>query len=41
MPFSSPSAAAAISLGRASSNGRTAWITDAGQTYGQWESTKI
>lgn len=35
--FSSPSAAAAIVQGLASSNGRTAWKVPGGLTYGEWE----
>lgn len=36
IPFKSPSTAGAIVTGR-SCNGRKAWITDGGQTYGGWE----
>lgn len=36
--FNSPSAAAAICLGRVSSNGRLAWLTAEGETYDHWES---
>ena len=39
-PFSSPSLAGAIVLGR-SCNGRTSWATEEGVTYGQWESRGI
>ena len=35
--FTSPSAAAAVVYGRASANGRTAWLTDARETFGDWE----
>lgn len=35
--FTSPSAAAAVVLGRASANGRRAWTTEDGLTYGRWE----
>ena len=35
--FSSPSAAGAIVTGRSCVNGRTAWVTDTTQTFGQWE----
>lgn len=38
--FSSPSAAAAVALGNASSNGRTAWVSSAGQAYGAWEESQ-
>ena len=38
--YSSPSAAAAVVHGRASSNGRIEWISDAGQTYGAWEASQ-
>lgn len=38
--FSSPSTAAAISLGRASSNGRIEWKLSDGRTYASWESTE-
>lgn len=36
IPFKSPSTAGAIVTGR-SCNGRKAWVTDEGQTYGGWE----
>lgn len=36
--FSSPSSAAAIVCGRASSNGRVEWKTSEGLSYGEWES---
>lgn len=35
--FTSPSAAAAVVYGRASANGRTTWLTDARETFGDWE----
>ncbi len=35
-PFGSPSTAGAIVLGR-SCNGRTSWITEIGESYGDWE----
>lgn len=35
--FSSPSAAGAVCLGIVSINGRTAWQTETGQAYGDWE----
>ncbi|MBP3088482.1 DUF4357 domain-containing protein [Corynebacterium sp. sy017] len=37
MPFNSPSGASNIALGR-STNGRTEWRNDLGQTYNAWES---
>ncbi len=36
VPFSSPSTAGAIVLGR-SCNGRTSWLTEAGTQFGAWE----
>lgn len=38
--FTSPSTAAAVALGRASSNGRTEWKLSDGRTYGSWESSE-
>ena len=35
--FSSPSAASATALGKASSNGRIEWKTQDGQTFSAWE----
>ncbi|MGI8523471.1 MAG: DUF4357 domain-containing protein [Nocardioides sp.] len=40
IPFSSPSAAGAVILGRAC-NGRKEWVGPDGQTFGQWESLGI
>lgn len=37
VPFSSPSTAGSVVLGR-NCNGRTAWKTESGMTFGQWES---
>lgn len=39
-PFSSPSTAGAIALGR-SCNGREAWISADGETFGHWESRGV
>lgn len=39
-PFSSPSTAGAIALGR-SCNGREAWISEDGETFGHWESRGV
>lgn len=35
--YSSPSAAASVVLGRASSNGRIEWVAESGMSYGTWE----
>ncbi|MGO1285658.1 MAG: GIY-YIG nuclease family protein [Brachybacterium sp.] len=35
--YSSPSAAASVVVGRASSNGRIEWVSENGQSYGTWE----
>ncbi|MGO2820993.1 MAG: DUF4357 domain-containing protein [Brachybacterium tyrofermentans] len=35
--YSSPSAAASVVLGRASSNGRIEWVAESGLSYGTWE----
>lgn len=35
--YSSPSAAASVVVGRASSNGRIEWISENGMSYGTWE----
>ncbi len=40
IPFSSPSTAAAVALGR-SSNGRIAWKSADGQSYGDWENRGV
>ena len=40
VPFSSPSAAAAVALGR-SSNGRLEWKSADGQSYGDWENRGV
>lgn len=40
VPFGSPSAAAALALGR-SSNGRLEWKTDDGTAYGDWENRGV
>jgi len=40
IPFSSPSTAGAIALGR-SCNGRQAWISSDGMTFGAWESRGV
>lgn len=37
VPFSSPSTAGSVVLGR-NCNGRTVWKTESGMTFGQWES---
>lgn len=39
-PFTSPSTAGAIALGR-SCNGREAWISSDGETFGHWESRGV
>lgn len=39
--FSSPSAAGAVCLGTVSINGRMAWVSEDGRTYGAWESKGI
>ncbi len=39
--FTSPSAAAAVVEGRATANGRTAWATDHGVVFGQWETRDV
>lgn len=39
--FASPSAAGAIVQGVASCNGRTAWVTQTGETFGDWESRGV
>ena len=38
--YSSPSAAAAVVLGRASANGRIDWADETGRGYGQWEAAR-
>jgi len=38
--YSSPSAAAAVALGRASANGRIEWLDEFGKGYGEWEAAK-
>ncbi len=38
--FSTPSAAAATVQGRAAVNGRTAWVTEDGQAFGDWEDSR-
>lgn len=38
--FSSPSAAASVIAGR-SANGATSWVTDEGQTYKEWEASRL
>lgn len=40
VPFTSPSAAAATVIGRASANGRREWVSGDGQTYGAWEDSR-
>jgi len=40
VPFSSPSTAGAIILGR-SCNGRTSWLTETGTQFGAWEGRGI
>jgi hypothetical protein len=40
LPFSSPSTAAAVALGR-SSNGRLEWKSAGGGTYGDWENCGV
>ncbi|MEA5075234.1 MAG: GIY-YIG nuclease family protein [Coriobacteriia bacterium] len=40
IPFSSPSTAAAVALGR-SSNGRLEWKCDDGTSYGEWENRGV
>ncbi|MDN5600155.1 MAG: GIY-YIG nuclease family protein [Brachybacterium sp.] len=35
--YSSPSAAASVVVGRASSNGRSEWVSEQGMSYGTWE----
>lgn len=40
IPFSSPSTAAAVALGR-SSNGRLEWKSADGGTYGDWENRGV
>lgn len=40
VPFSSPSTAAAVALGR-SSNGRLEWKCDDGTSYGEWENRGV
>jgi len=40
IPFSSPSTAAAVALGR-SSNGRIEWKSADGQSYGEWENRGV
>ncbi len=40
IPFGSPSAAAAVALGR-SSNGRREWKCDDGTSYGDWENRGV
>lgn len=40
IPFKSPSTAGSIVTGR-SCNGRKAWVTEAGQTYGGWEERDV
>lgn len=40
IPFSSPSAAGAIAIGRASINGRTEWKTATKLPYGVWEDSR-
>lgn len=39
-PFTSPSTAGAIALGR-SCNGRESWVTTGGETFGHWESRGV
>lgn len=39
-PFTSPSAAAATVIGRASANGRREWVSAGGLTYGAWEDSR-
>lgn len=38
--YTSPSAAAAVVLGRASANGRIEWVDEGGETYAAWEATR-
>ncbi|MEE1651382.1 GIY-YIG nuclease family protein [Brachybacterium sp. J144] len=38
--YSSPSAAAAVVLGRASANGRIEWVDELGKSYGAWEAAQ-
>lgn len=40
VPFTSPSAAAATVIGRASANGRKEWVSGDGLTYGLWEDAR-
>lgn len=40
VPFTSPSTAGAVALGR-SCNGRASWVTDDGHTFGEWESRGV
>ncbi|MCE5203851.1 MAG: DUF4357 domain-containing protein [Actinomycetia bacterium] len=40
VPFSSPSTAAAVALGR-SSNGRLEWKAPDGTSYGDWENRGV
>ncbi|WP_331888859.1 DUF4357 domain-containing protein [Williamsia sp.] len=40
IPFTSPSTAGAVALGR-SCNGRREWIADDGATFGHWESRGV
>lgn len=39
--FTSPSAAAAVAEGHATANGRKAWVTEAGLTFGAWEARDV
>lgn len=39
--FTSPSAAAAVVQGHATANGRTAWATEEGVTFGAWETRGV
>lgn len=39
--YSSPSAAASVVVGRASSNGRIEWVCEDGTSYGTWETSQV
>lgn len=39
--FTSPSAAAAVVQGHGTANGRTAWVTDDGVMFGEWENRGV